>query len=309
MEFERNYIEKTFRNNGMEGTLVGEWLMMKCPFHEENVASFGVNITHGGFNCFGCGEKGNFQQLIEKLKLVIDASDIIDSKSNLDVLKRIKEKSIKESKEFLSIKKIFVPFYKSVNNSYSKRIYQYALERKISKKAIMELKLGYVESGRFLNRLIFPVFDVKGELSFFEGRSVISDGKNKYIRSKGSKSKKILYNIHNVQKNNYVILVEGVMDTAVLHGWGLPSVCCFGAGLSEEQLLQLITFDKVYICLDRDEAGMKGIQQIKTLLKKECFTNFFLIKLPLKIDVADKRMDKRRFLEIKRKAKRLFIKD
>jgi len=32
---------------------------LPCPFHNEKHPSLSVNIEHGGFNCFGCAEKGD----------------------------------------------------------------------------------------------------------------------------------------------------------------------------------------------------------------------------------------------------------
>ena len=38
-----------------------------CPFHPEKKPSFSVNVEKGVFSCLGCGESGNFRQLVEVL--------------------------------------------------------------------------------------------------------------------------------------------------------------------------------------------------------------------------------------------------
>ncbi|WP_169393401.1 MULTISPECIES: CHC2 zinc finger domain-containing protein [Psychrobacter] len=35
------------------------WQMVKCPFHDDNHASMGVNHEHGGYKCHACGASGD----------------------------------------------------------------------------------------------------------------------------------------------------------------------------------------------------------------------------------------------------------
>jgi hypothetical protein len=34
------------------------WALARCPFHDDHTPSLGVNLTHGGFICHGCGTSG-----------------------------------------------------------------------------------------------------------------------------------------------------------------------------------------------------------------------------------------------------------
>lgn len=34
------------------------WTPAHCPFHDDQHESLSVNFQHGGFFCFGCGERG-----------------------------------------------------------------------------------------------------------------------------------------------------------------------------------------------------------------------------------------------------------
>ena len=43
-----------------------------CPFHDENDASFKVNLKKRAFNCFGCGEHGNVLDFVA----AIEGSDL-----------------------------------------------------------------------------------------------------------------------------------------------------------------------------------------------------------------------------------------
>jgi len=52
----------------------GEWRMICCPFHNDKTPSCGVYTRRGGraplgwFNCLGCGTKGHWNVLAEKIK-------------------------------------------------------------------------------------------------------------------------------------------------------------------------------------------------------------------------------------------------
>lgn len=45
---------------GMKGKPNAQgWILAVCPFHADSEPSLSVNLKHGGFHCFGCGEKGD----------------------------------------------------------------------------------------------------------------------------------------------------------------------------------------------------------------------------------------------------------
>lgn len=46
------------------------WILAVCPLHGDKDPSLSINLKHGGFCCFGCGEKGDlirFHSLLQKL--------------------------------------------------------------------------------------------------------------------------------------------------------------------------------------------------------------------------------------------------
>ena len=45
----------------------GSEYMARCPFHNDRTPSFTFNVETGLWNCFGCGEKGNIYQFLEKM--------------------------------------------------------------------------------------------------------------------------------------------------------------------------------------------------------------------------------------------------
>ncbi len=55
------------------------WLFAVCPLHGDSKPSLSVNLSHGGFCCFGCGEKGDlirFHSLIHRTSYKAALSDL-----------------------------------------------------------------------------------------------------------------------------------------------------------------------------------------------------------------------------------------
>ena len=43
------------------------WILAVCPFHGDTDPSLSINLKHGGFFCFGCGQKGDLISFHAKL--------------------------------------------------------------------------------------------------------------------------------------------------------------------------------------------------------------------------------------------------
>lgn len=62
-------LEQYLTSKGLQGIrFVGNNLMAQCPFHDDRKPSFGVNLSTGAYNCFGCGAKGSFVNLVKHLE-------------------------------------------------------------------------------------------------------------------------------------------------------------------------------------------------------------------------------------------------
>jgi DNA primase len=65
------------------------WLNSCCPFpdHSDNSPSFGINLEKGIFQCFGCGRKGNFINLVSLIEEipVAQAIKIISSHAGISL--------------------------------------------------------------------------------------------------------------------------------------------------------------------------------------------------------------------------------
>ncbi|WP_203636489.1 DNA primase, partial [Thermobrachium celere] len=129
---------------------------------------------------------------------------------------------------------------------------------------------------RFRNRIMFPIFDIKGRVIGFGGR-VIDDSKPKYLNTSETlifEKGKNLYGLNYVIKNksaNSIIIVEGYMDCIKLHQHGLENVVAsLGTALTLEQAKLLKRYvNDIYICYDSDAAGqaatLRGLEILESV--------------------------------------------
>lgn len=119
---------------------------------------------------------------------------------------------------------------------------------------------------RFRDRVLFPIFDISGQVCGFGGR-IIGDGQPKYMNSPESavynKSKSLLglYQLKDaIRKKDQVILVEGNFDLISLVAKGVENVVApLGTALTREQVRLLKRFASEGVLLfDGDNAGIKA---------------------------------------------------
>ena len=134
------------------------------------------------------------------------------------------------------------------------------------------------DSGRyydmFRNRLMFPIFDVSGNIVAFGGR-VFDDSKPKYLNSPESvifsKSKNLYgINIARASRQKFVLLTEGYMDTIALMKSGFSNtVATLGTALTALQAKMLSKiFDEIVICYDGDNAGCMARLKAISILRE-----------------------------------------
>ena len=121
---------------------------------------------------------------------------------------------------------------------------------------------------RFRNRVIFPVFDYRGNVIGFGGR-VLDNSKPKYLNSPESlifKKGDNLYGLNFAIKSGLkesIIIVEGYMDVITLHEHNITNVVAsLGTALTVNQGKLLKKFvDTVIICYDADAAGKSATER------------------------------------------------
>ncbi len=272
-----------------------------CPFHREKTPSLSVSPTKQIYNCFGCGKGGNVIQFIMNIENLdfLESVRLLAERSHIPLPEEQSKEAIRKAGLIKSITKINTQaarfFYDKLNASGSEKVRKYLGDRGLTAKTITKFGIGYssedwdelyrylvhvgfdaqsiLQSGliikdkkggyfdRFRGRIIFPIFDIRGNVIGFGGRIIDSSGP-KYMNSPETivyNKRKNLYamNFARTSGEKSVIVVEGYMDSISLHQCGINNaVASLGTSLTESQgrLLKKY-FEEIIISYDADTAG------------------------------------------------------
>ncbi len=312
---------------------VGSSYKALCPFHNEKTPSFIINQEKQIYKCFGCGEGGDVISFIMKMENLdfIESVKLLARRANIEInrtesLENIK-KYIKEKNLYYEInRKAGLYFYDNLTKQPNLAL-KYLSERGITAKTLASFGLGYsidswnnlmlylqkegynlddiqkcglIRSNKsdgyydyFRNRIMFPIFNIKGDVTGFGGR-VIDDSMPKYLNSPETlvfNKSNILYGLNFARKNirnKQIILVEGYMDVIALHQAGFKNaVATLGTSLTGYQGRLLKKYcDEIIVCFDGDEAGIKAtMRNLDILNKVDC--QFRIMVLPDNKDPDD----------------------
>lgn len=123
----------------------------------------------------------------------------------------------------------------------------------------------------FINRIMFPIRDVRGRIIAFGGRALSEQAKAKYINSPETPvytKGRHLYGLYEVLQQrtqySYLLIVEGYMDVLIAHQFGFNNtVATLGTAINKEQLeLGFRQHNKLIFCFDGDAAGRKAAERV-----------------------------------------------
>ena len=282
-----------------------------CPFHGEKTASFSVNPSKGIYYCFGCHKGGgavNFMMEIEGLSYP-DAVRALAKRAGMEVPEDEQYQSRYRAQERLwaLMKEAGRFFHAQLFSPAGAECLQYVQQRGLSKAIVTTFGIGFAPNSwnalvdamkkkgytdqelkdadlvgekngriydRFRNRLMFPIFDVRGNVIGFGGR-VLDDSKPKYLNSNETlifNKRKNLFGLNFAKKTKLpnIILVEGNIDVVTLHQYGFDNaVASLGTSLTEEQVNLLSRYtEQVVLTYDADEAGQRAAQRAIPMLEK-----------------------------------------
>ena len=149
-------------------------------------------------------------------------------------------------------------------------------KRGISTEIQSLFKCGYAGGGKMYRRIVFPIYNLEGQIHGFSGRSVVDDKNAPKWKHMGRKSG-WLYPHHltkePIQQKNEVILVESIGDCLALYESGFQNVLVtFGLDASSKMVSYLNSFDlnRVIIATNNDDhksVNSGGNAAIKTAAK------------------------------------------
>ena len=270
-----------------------------CPFHDDTNPSMSVSREKQIYRCFSCGASGNVFNFIMDYEHVSfkEALYILSQKTGVEIKGlNIQKKSSKNDKLYEIYELAHKYYQNNMNSSYAKKAKEYLSNRQIDEKMIQEYKIGLsldkndhltkllVSKGYnlnvlndiglsnqdkdvYMNRIMFPLYDLNGRVVGFSGRRYDGIKENKYVNTKGTKifqKGETLYNYHLarefVRSKNQVIVMEGFMAVIRSKEAGIKNaVGLMGTAMTKEQaaLIKRLS-DHVILSFDGDEPGRKA---------------------------------------------------
>ena len=287
-------------SNYVQLTPKGKNFMGICPFHDDNSPSMSVSREKKIYKCFSCGATGSVFKFImdyenisfpEAIKKVADMAGINVEIGNMPT----KFKSPLYEVYALSLK-----FYtNSINTSAGKEAKAYLAKRYIDEKIIKEFQIGLalkqndalskillkkykpdllLKSGLigkndydyydlFRDRIMFPLYDLTGQVVAYSGRIYNKEDISKYFNTRETeifKKGELLYNYHRARdearQKGVVIVMEGFMDVIRAYSIDLKNVVAtMGTAVTSFQANLIKKMAKeVILCFDGDKAGAKA---------------------------------------------------
>jgi DNA primase len=196
------------KDKGVAFSVSGRDYVTKCfnPDHNDSNPSFRIDRGTGIAHCFSCGFKTNIFKYYGLLT------------NNVSVrVAKLKEKlnALKESTNGLDL----LDGAKPINRSF----------RNISTQTLKHFKAFETDQvEKMIDRIVFPITDVRGKTMCYVGRHSMSNGNPRYVNYPSGASIP-LFPAKFQEKHRTIVLVEGIFDMLNCYDKGLRNtVCTFG---------------------------------------------------------------------------------
>lgn len=270
-----------------------------CPFHQEKTPSFSVSPSKQFYHCFGCGAHGSaISFLIDHDGLnFIDAIHELAKVVGLKVPNQVDEKPEKKKENIvLEDSLILAKKYYQARLKASPEAIKYLKSRGLTGEIAKQFSIGFAPGGwnnlnevfkdydndvliksglinknekgkrydRFRNRIMFPIYNGKGQLVGFGGRVIDEKDSPKYYNSPETSLFQKSYELYgllaarkSIRDKGYVLVVEGYMDVVSLAQHGISNaVATLGTATTSFHIQKLIRYtSEIIFCFDGDEAG------------------------------------------------------
>ena len=257
------------KDKGVPFSISGKDYVTKCfnPEHNDSNPSFRIDKSTGIAHCFSCGFKTN----------IFKFYGLLTNNISIRVVKlKNKLKALQESTNGLEP----LDGAKPISSSF----------RGISVQTLKHF--GAFDTDRveaMMDRIIFPVTDVRNKTVAYVGRHSMSNGNPRYVNYPAGASLP-LFPAKFAEQHRTIVLVEGIFDMLNCYDKGLHNVVCtFGTSklLNEvsDKLLsyKVMGIEKVFILYDGDDAGREAAKKIMPLIEEAGFI-VEIINLPQDTD-------------------------
>lgn len=293
-----------------------------CPFHDDHSPSMSVSPDKQIYTCFSCGASGNVFTFVADYEKISfhEAVRLLGEKVGIEVGESITSDAKKD--DYFDIYNIANKFYQnSLFTNLGKNAIEYLEKRNIDKETIKKFGIGlsiqkvsltdYLVNKKynidklidcgitndnghdiFINRIMFPIYDLNGNPVAFSGRIYNTRDTAKYVNTKETdkfKKGKILYNYHiakeQLKKNDSIIIMEGQMDVIRASTIGINNcIATMGTALTKDHKNIIRNMaNTIILCFDGDSAGEKATISAIELLE-DTDANIKIVRLPDNMD-------------------------
>lgn len=241
------------------------WVNICCPFCDDGSNHCGINPSSEVFSCWRCGKTGHFVDLLVTLTgLPFSQCKEVISESSISFKERLEEEA-PESDLVATIEVKLPERFELITNDTNFPLLDSYLERRnISRTTLIENECGVCRVGKYMNRMIIPVF-YRSELASFQAADLTGFANLKYRSApiEMGAINNFLYNYDRIKSGGRMIVEEGVLDV-----WrtGDEAVAAFTSTLTKEQrkLILAKNLEELYICLDCElVAYYKAVEMAK----------------------------------------------
>ena len=293
-----------------------------CPFHTEKTPSFMVSPAKQIFHCFGCGAGGDIFTFLTRYETLTfpEALNMLAKKAGVTL--KVSKRSAAQAGE----KEVLINMHRDASDFFRQNLARnpkaaaYLRDRGIDKENLDAFAVGFAPKSwnallnhltrkgykpeaiktaglavqgnkghydTFRERIMFPIYDLKGDVIAFGGRSI--DGSEpKYLNSPETpifNKRRVLYGLNrakdSIKKNGSALFMEGYLDVIAAHMFGFPNaVAALGTALTPDHGKLIKRFvEDVVIVFDSDQAGIKAAKTAAGILL-ECGLEVNILSVP-----------------------------
>ena len=296
----------------------GREFVCLSPFNNEKTPSFTINDDKGFYHCFSTGEHGDiFTFLMKTQNLTFpEAVERLAEEAGLEMPRQTREEAqqaVEGARGREAVDAACILYEQALREPAGKRALDYLHGRGLTDETIKRFRLGYAPNGNvlktkflargvpedvlmetrllspgkdgresfdfFRDRVMFPIFDLRGRPVAFGGR-VMGEGEPKYLNSPDTPlfhKGQILYGLALARtaaaEKREIIVAEGYMDVIALAQAGFThAVAPLGTAMTESQIELLWRMaPEPTLCFDGDKAGraaaLRAAERALPLLK------------------------------------------
>lgn len=276
----------------------GDDFFGRCPLHIDRTPSFSVTPSKNRFFCFGCGRGGTIIQYLveyEGLKYS-EAVQKAARLSNVDLRSMCQSRTVQYNK---SLKRIRMQSQspephqildKHIYDKFKKEAAPEWMNEGI-KKDVMDLFEVRIDTGA--NRIVYPVYDNKGNFINIKGRTRYADykklGISKYINYYPvgvlDYFQGLTVNRSPIEQTHELLIFEGIKSVMKLRGFGqMNAVSAEKHDLTQEQIAWIIQSNirNVVLCYDSDVLYTEqSVKKNLSVLRR--YVNLYIVTDPRKL--------------------------